>query len=91
MWKWSSKLAGLALFLSAPIVAEEGGFMRPLELTLDGQSVAMTPAAHRDDTEVWVPLAEFCEAAGAVLKDLDGSGRLGVCDEEDGDVCVMLG
>jgi hypothetical protein len=65
--------------------------MEPLELHLEGEPVTLTPAAWHDGGGVWVPLEAFCAAAGAVLKDIDGAGQLAVCDEEDGDVCVLLG
>ena len=65
--------------------------MEPLELNLEGEPVALTPSAWHDGGDVWVPLEAFCAAAGAVLKDIDGAGQLAVCDEDDGDVCILLG
>ena len=65
--------------------------METLELKLEGEPIALTPAAQRDEGEVWVPLEAFCAATGTVLKDIDGAGQLAVCDEDGGDVCILLG
>ena len=63
--------------------------MESLELKLEGEPIALTPAAQREGVEVWVPLQAFCAATGAVLKDIDGAGQLAVCDD-GGDVCILL-
>jgi hypothetical protein len=63
--------------------------MEQLELMLEGRKITLTPAAQRGEGEVWVPLEAFCDATGAVLKDIDGSGQLAVCDD-GGDVCILL-
>ena len=65
--------------------------MKPLEFHFEGNHVAFTPAAWHDGGDVWVPLEAFCAATGAVLKDIDGAGQLAVCNDEGGDVCILLG
>ncbi|MEE2657620.1 MAG: hypothetical protein VX733_03885 [Candidatus Latescibacterota bacterium] len=65
--------------------------MQPLNLTLDGKTVPLKPAVQTEaSNEIWVPLHEFCHAVGALVKDLDGQGRIAVCDDTDGDNCVLL-
>lgn len=63
--------------------------MDTLQFAVDGETV-VGPTALRDGEEVWVPLPAFCAAVDAVLKDTDGHGHWAVCDEEGGDVCVLL-
>ena len=65
--------------------------METLELKIEGEPIALTPAVQREEGEVWVPLEAFCAATGTVLKDIDGAGQLAVCDEDGGDVCILMG
>lgn len=62
--------------------------MQTIELTLDGIAHDLSPRARREGESAWVPLDAFCDAVGAVSKQVEGS--LAVCDVEGGDVCVLL-
>jgi hypothetical protein len=59
-----------------------------MELSVDGRPVVLDPSAQQDKDGIWVPLTPFCEAVDAQLKQVGESWA--VCDETDGDICVLL-
>jgi hypothetical protein len=68
-----------------PTYAEEVISMEKLEVYLDGQALALGPAAGQINGETWVPLHGFSRAVGAEVKEVGGG--LAVCREE---LCIPL-
>lgn len=57
-------------------------------LEIQFEATGLTGAAYRDGDVVWVSLQGFAAGTGTLVKQIDG--RHAMCDEEGGDVCVLL-
>lgn len=75
----------LSTFLLAQADARKERNMASLDVSIDGQKVAISAAVQGD--AVFVALDTFCEAVNAEAKTLEANGPLAVCRD---DLCIPL-
>lgn len=79
-------IIAFALLLGVLAARERGyGAMQDLELIVDGQPVALNPAARLNGADPWVPVHALGPVIGAEAKKING--QLALCK---GDLCVPL-